>query len=132
MKRATLAANKLAADVVYAGFSFGAVCALSMAARRTGAKGCLASHGARAAAQFGVTKWPPHLPVQIHFSALDPFLDRAEIETLGSDVRLSGSSFEYLEYDRGGHLFADPDLHDYDAGSAELMWQRSEAFLASV
>ena len=44
----------------------------------------------------------------------------------------AGASFEEHSYPGSGHLFADPDLPEYDRVSPEVMWRRALAFLDRV
>jgi dienelactone hydrolase len=132
-KRAALATRELPADLVYAGFSLGAACALGAAARRPGALGCVAIAGVVAKAELGVAAWPAGLEAQVHFAAADQGYDRAKVALLGEELRASGSRLDAFEYAAGGHLFADPGLPaEYDRASAEAMWERVEALLARL
>jgi dienelactone hydrolase len=54
--------------------------------------------------------------------------DRAAAETLVDEVK----DAELFLYPGSGHLFADPSLRDYDEGAAELLKERTLAFLNRV
>ena len=54
------------------------------------------------------------------------------MEALGEAVRGAGAAFEEHSYPGSGHLFADPDLPEYDHASSETMWRRVLAFLDRV
>jgi dienelactone hydrolase len=69
---------------------------------RQGARGALLYHSAIPAEWFG--PWPAGVPLQIHTMEEDP-----------------GSA----------HLFADPDLPEYDEAATELVIERTLAFLVS-
>ena len=58
--------------------------------------------------------------------------ERAEAESLRRAVGDAGARFEAYTYPGSGHLFADPDLPEYDPASSDLMWQRVLEFLARV
>jgi dienelactone hydrolase len=132
-KRAALSTRSLPAEVVYAGFSLGAACALGATARKPGALACVAVAGVVAKADLRVPAWPSGIEVQVHFAAADPGYDRAKVALLGAELRESGSRLETFEYGSGGHLFADPSLPaEYDRGSAEAMWERIFAMLDTL
>jgi dienelactone hydrolase len=89
-------------------------------------------HGAvpiEAFSEFGVERWPEGVPVQVHYAAEDPWVEAEEVAALGDAVRGAGAIFEEHSYPGSGHLFADPDLHEYDRASSEAMWRRALAFL---
>jgi hypothetical protein len=52
----------------------------------------------------------------VHYAAGDPWVEAQE------EVAPLGAAFEEHVYPGSGHLFADPDLPDYDRGSSEAMW----------
>jgi dienelactone hydrolase len=134
-RRAKEAVAKLPAGLVFAGFSLGAVHAELLAASRPGALGGVLMHGAVPVEGlrefFGVDRWPEGVPVQVHYAALDPWVEAdEEVVPLGDDVRGAGAAFEAHAYPCSGHLFADPALPEYDRASSEAMWERVLAFLA--
>jgi dienelactone hydrolase len=132
LKRAALATRNLPAEVVYAGFSLGAACALGATIRKPGALACIAMAGVATKDQLGAAAWPSGIVVQTHFAATDPGYSKPRIAALGEELRASGSRLEVFEYASGGHLFADPGLPDYDRGSAEAMWERVDALLGRL
>jgi dienelactone hydrolase len=82
---------------------------------------------------FGVDRWPEGMPVQVHYAALDPWVEAdEEVVPLGDDVRGAGATFEAHAYPCSGHLFADPALPEYDRASSEAMWERVLAFLDRI
>lgn len=126
----------LPAGLVFAGFSLGAVQAELLAASRPGALGAV-MHGAVPVETlnefFGVERWPEGVPVQVHHAKEDPWVDaEGEVAPLGDAVRGTGAAFEEHAYPGSGHLFADPDLPEYDRASSEEMWRRVLAFLDRV
>src|SRR5215204_982592 len=127
-RRAKEAVAELPAGLVFAGFSLGAVHAELLAASR---------HGAVPVESlsefFGVDRWPEGVPVQVHYAALDPWVEAdEEVVPLGDDVRGAGAAFEAHAYPCSGHLFADPALPEYDLASSEAMWERVLAFLDRI
>jgi dienelactone hydrolase len=135
LRRAREAVAGLPAGLVFAGFSLGNDQAELLAAERPGARGALLMHGAvpiEAFSEFGVERWPEGVPVQVHYAAEDPWVEAEEVAALGDAVRGAGASFEEHSYPGSGHLFADPDLPEYDRASSEAMWRRALAFLDRV
>src|SRR3954451_5904157 len=118
LAKATDAADAIGGPKVYAGYSFGAGFAQWLVETRPDA----------AAGLFLSAGDPPEgdspgVPAQAHAATNDPWVEEkalATLATLGVDVFRSPA---------GGHLFADPGLPDYDAASADLMWERVLLFL---
>jgi dienelactone hydrolase len=136
-RRAKEAVAELPAGLVFAGFSLGAVHAELLAASKPGALGAVLMHGAVPVESlsefFGVARWPEGVPVQVHYAALDPWVEAdEEVVPLGDDVRGAGAAFEAHAYPCSGHLFADPALPEYDRASSEAMWERVLAFLDRI
>ncbi|MGH3657061.1 MAG: dienelactone hydrolase family protein [Micromonosporaceae bacterium] len=124
----------LPTDLVYAGFSNGAGSAIVAGATRPGARGVLAFHGAMPLHVFGAESWPSTVPLQAHQAEHDPMQQPEWVEEFLAAVRDSGATHEYFVYPGvSGHQFADPSLSDeYDSQAAELLYQRSLAFLQRV
>jgi dienelactone hydrolase len=135
-RRTSEAVAGLPAGLVFAGFSLGAVHAELLAASRPGALGAVLMHGAVPVETldefFGVGRWPEGVPVQVHYAAEDPWVEAEEVAALGAAVRGTGAAFEAHAYPGSGHLFADPDLTEYDRASSEAMWPRVLGFLDRV
>jgi dienelactone hydrolase len=135
-RRAREAVAGLPEGLVFAGFSLGAVHAGLLAASRPGALGAVLMHGAvpveGLSEFFGVERWPEGVPVQVHYAAGDPWVEAEEVDDLGEAVRGAGAAFEKHVYPGSGHLFADPDLPEYDRASSEEMWGRVLAFLDRI
>ena len=132
MARAQAAVKGLPAELVFAGFSLGAGAAEFLAATRPGARGAILMSGAAPPAALGGQAWPGTVPVQIHYARADPWVDPAAVAALEKAVRKAGARADTHVYSSGGHLFADPDLPDFDASSAGLMRDRVLAFLAGL
>jgi len=125
--RAARAVEGLAPQVVYAGFSLGSVAAQALAQGRAGAIGALLYHGG-AAPRWFPQPWPPHVPVQIHTTENDPWVDLEECRELAA----AASRAELYIYPGSAHLFADPDSGEYEPGAAGLLFERTLEFLATL
>jgi len=128
IRRGSAAAMELPADIVYGGFSLGAMSAQSLAQTRPGAKGAILFHGCVPASEFGA--WPEGVPLQIHMMDSDPWgeEDRPAAEELVEEVE----DAELFLYPGSSHLFADSSLDDYDEQAAGLLMERTQAFLRRV
>lgn len=134
-RRAREAVADLPADLFYAGFSWGTAPTELLAATRAGARGAVLMHGAlpvEGFEPFGVEGWPGGVPVQVHYAEEDPWMEAEVVAALGETVRGAGAVFEAHVYPGSGHLFADPDLPEYDPASSEAMWERVLDFLDRV
>jgi dienelactone hydrolase len=129
LRRGTAAAEDLPADIVYAGFSLGAMPAQSLAQTRPGARGAILYSAAVPTSEFGGS-WPEGVPLQIHMMDSDPWAeeDRPAAEALVKEVE----DAELFIYPGSGHLFADTSLKDYDEKAASLLKERTQAFLNRV
>ena len=123
------AADDLPADVVYAGFSFGAMPAQQLAQTRPGARGALLIYGVVPFTEFGAA-WPENVPVQIHAMENDAWF----LEDLPSARALADSTdaAELFLYPGDKHLFADASTADYDPEAAELLMERVRVFLENL
>ena len=126
--RGVAAAAELPADVVYVGFSFGAMPAQQLAQTRPGARGALLIYGVVPFTEFGAA-WPENVPVQIHAMENDAWF----LEDLPSARALADSTdaAELFLYPGDKHLFADASTADYDPAAAALLRERVRAFLAA-
>jgi dienelactone hydrolase len=112
--RADRAVSGLPADLVYAGFSWGAATAQRFAQTRPGARGALLYESCLPiTGEWAIGPWPAGVPVQIHGMDKDPF-------------------FALVVYPGDRHLFADSSLDSYDADATALVVQRSRQFLDRV
>ena len=131
LERAAAAVAALPAEVVYAGFSMGAGAAAFLAHTRPGARAAILMHGAPPLSKFGMAPWNG-VPVQVHYAEHDPWVDAAAVKELAAAVPASGARYEAFTYPGDGHLFADPDLPEYDARSADAMLERIQAFVRNA
>jgi dienelactone hydrolase len=125
-ERGRLAADGLPNELVYAGFSLGALPAQMLAQTRAGAKGALLFHAAFPASEFGGS-WPPGVPLQIHMMEDDEWA--AEDLPAARELTETTEGAELFLYPGDRHLFADSSLPDYDESAATLLKQRVLAFL---
>lgn len=133
--RADAVVAELAADVVYAGFSFGAATAQRLAQTRPGAGGALLYESfVSLSAPWAFGPWPEGLPAQVHGMERDPFfalegdLDGARelVEAVGEQT------VEVFLYPGDRHLFLDSSLPSYEPEATELVLERSRDFLGRV
>lgn len=119
VRRAWQAVEDLPHELVYAGFSMGAMPALLLAATRPGARGALLVQGAAPLAALGVDVWPDGVPVQVHTTRDDPWLDGGAVAGLAADV--PAALWDHHEYAGAGHLVTDEDWQDYDPRTADAV-----------
>jgi len=125
--RGIRAAEELAQELVYAGFSLGVMPAQQLAQTRPGARGALLYHSFVDPSEFGT--WPDDVPAQIHSMDADPFfVGEGDIEPARAFVE-SHDDAELFLYPGHGHLFADSSLSDYDESATRLLLERSLALL---
>ena len=123
------AAEKLPADTIYGGFSLGVMPAQALAQNRPGAKGALFFSGCMPPSEFG-GPWPEDVPVQIHMMENDEWSD--EDLLAAKELVQNFDDAELFLYAGSAHLFADPSLKDYDEAAAQLVMERTLAFLEKV
>ena len=123
------AAAGLPAEVVYVGFSFGAMPAQQLAQTKPGARGALLIYGVVPFTEFG-DAWPDGVPVQVHAMEDDAWF----VEDLPSAQALADSTdaAELFLYPGDKHLFADASTPDYDSEAAALLMERVGAFLDAI
>ena len=129
-ERGRLAAENLPNEVVYAGFSLGAMPAQMLAQTRPGARGALLFHAAFPTSEFG-GPWPEGVPLQIHMMEADEWVQEGDLDAARELIRTIDGAELFL-YPGDRHLFADNSLPDYDERAAALLMQRVLAFLNDV
>lgn len=122
LDRAQRAVADLPDGLVYAGFSMGAAAAQALAATRPGATGAILIQGAVPLAALGVAAWPSGVPVQLHATSADPWLDLAVVDELAGAI--PADLIEVHRYDGGGHLVSDEGWIDHDPRIAAGILQR--------
>ena len=125
VERGRLASESLPSELVYGGFSLGAVPAQMLAQTRPGARGALLFHAAIPTAELG-GPWPQGVPLQIHTMADDELGDVDVARELADTVE----GAELFLYPGDRHLFTDRSLSEYDETAAALVVQRVLSFLA--
>jgi dienelactone hydrolase len=131
MEKAISAVETLADGFIAAGFSNGGGMAEYVATRRK-TSGVLMFSGALPLTMIGISEWPHGVPAQIHYTVDDPFRLQEGVDAVAASVRAAGASVELFDYPGQGHLFTDKSLpKEYDANSAEILWQRALGFCAS-
>jgi dienelactone hydrolase len=128
--RGRAAAEGLPNDIVYGGFSLGAMSAQMLAQTRPGARGALLFHSCVPPSELGGT-WPEGAPLQIHMMEADKWVVPPEQDLeVARQVAETVASAELFLYPGDRHLFADASHTDYDEGAATLLKQRVLSFLS--
>lgn len=131
IKRGDQAVQDLPADLVYAGFSLGVVCAEKLAQTRPGARGALLFYSCVPVSEFGQA-WPKELPVQVHGMDADPiFVGEGDIGAARALIAQAEHGELFL-YPGDQHYFADNSLPSYDAEATALLLQRVLKFLTAL
>jgi len=126
--RGVLAAQKLPAELVYAGFSLGVVPAQKLAQTRPGARGALLFYSCVPVTMLG-SSWPAGVPVQVHGMDADPFfVGEGDIDAARALIEEADEAELFL-YHGDAHYFADSSLPSYDAKASELLTKRVLEFL---
>jgi dienelactone hydrolase len=128
LERGVAAADGLPDELVYAGFSMGAMSAQRLAQTRPGARGALLLESAAPPGEFGAP-WPVGVPLQVHGKEGDPWF--AEDLPGARALVESVEGAELFLYPGEQHLFADSSLASYDAEAAALLTRRVLDFLAA-
>lgn len=129
-ERGRLAAEGLPNEIVYAGFSLGAMPAQMLAQTRPGAKGALLFHGCVPPSEFG-GPWPQGVPLQIHLMEADEWALEGDLDA-ARELNETVESAELFLYPGDRHLFTDNSLPDYDESAATLLEQRVLSFLDNI
>ena len=126
-ERGRAAAERLPNEIVYLGFSLGAMPGQMLAQTRPGAKGALLLHAAIPPSEFG-GPWPDGLPLQIHTMEDDDWGDVDLARELADTI----PSAELFLYPGDRHLFTDSSLPAYDEVATTLVKQRALDFLDNL
>ena len=124
VERGRLASESLPSELVYGGFSLGAVPAQMLAQTRPGVRGARLFHAAISTAEFG-GPWPQGVPLQIHTMADD---ELGDID-VGRELADTVEGAELFLYPGDRHLFTDRSLSEYDEAAARLVMERVLGFL---
>lgn len=121
-----------AAELVYAGFSFGVTIAQQLAQTRPGARGALLFYRVPITGEWAFGPWPDGVPVQIHGMDNDPsFAGEGDIDA-AREIVATADDAELFLYPGDQHYFADNSLPSYDAEATALLTKRVLEFLARV
>jgi carboxymethylenebutenolidase len=64
-----------------------------------------------------------------HFAENDDFEPLEWVRTLETRIRAAGREVTFHVYPGTGHWFVEPNRPEYDAAAADLVWDRTLAFL---
>ncbi|GGR17194.1 dienelactone hydrolase family protein [Streptomyces roseolus] len=127
LKRAVMAAAPYSErGLVYAGFSFGASVAQTLALGDEKARGLLLLHGT---SDLAPNASVDELPVQLHVAEPDPFETDDWLSSWYLQMRRAGADVEVYRYRGAGHVYTDPELPDWDPDAAERTWAIALDFL---
>ena len=130
LERGRLAGESLPNEIVYGGFSLGAMPAQLLAQTRPDAKGALLVSAAFPVSEFG-DAWPQGVPLQIHMMEGDEWVGEGDLDAAREIVETVESAELFL-YPGDRHLFVDSSLPDYDESAATLAKQRVLGFLQNL
>lgn len=133
VERGVRTAGSLPNELVYAGFSFGAMIAQKLAQTRPGARGALLFYAAiPITGDWAFGPWPSGVPVQIHGMDHDPiFVGEGDVEA-AREIVATVEDAELFLYPGDQHYFADSSLASFDPDATQLLMSRVLAFLARV
>jgi dienelactone hydrolase len=129
-ERGRLATEGLPNELVYAGFSLGAMPAQELAQTRPGAKGAVLFQSCFPPEEFG-GPWPEGVPVQIHIMEEDEWALEGDLDA-ARELDATVESAQLFLYPGDRHLFTDESLPEYDEAATTLVKQRVTSFLADV
>jgi dienelactone hydrolase len=131
LDRGVAEGERLATDLVYAGFSMGVMPAQKLAQTRAGARGALFFEACIPVEEFG-TEWPQNVPVQVHGMDADPsFAGEGDLDA-ARELVTDTAQGELFLYEGDVHLFSDSTLPGYDKEATTLMTGRVLDFLARI
>jgi dienelactone hydrolase len=131
MERSRGAAEALPAELVYVGFSLGAMPAQMLAQTRPGGKGAVLVSAAIPTSEFGGT-WPDGVALQIHMKEADEIVVNEGDLDVARQLAETIDGAELFLYPGDGHQFADSSLPDYDEAAAKLVTERVLDLLDSI
>ena len=121
-------ATDTSSEVVFGGFSLGALVAHKLAQTCPNAKGALLYHyGDVPMNQFGES-WPPAVPVQFHITEHDEWREAGVVERFVRAVEAT-APVQLFEYPGSAHLFTDSTSAEFDPVAAALAIKRTISFL---
>jgi dienelactone hydrolase len=123
IQRAVKSVERAPAASIYIGFSMGAAAAQFLAATRVGAQGVVLMHAVLPLAAIGMSRWPD-VPIQIHSSSEDQWVDWAVLEAVAE-----ATSAQVFRYPGRAHLFVDESSSDYVPEHAKVLIARVRDFV---
>jgi dienelactone hydrolase len=129
-ERGRAAADALAGELVYLGFSLGVLPAQMLAQTRRGCKGAVLLHACIPPEEFG--PWPEGVGLQIHMMESDDIVQQEGDLDAANGLVDSVPGAELFLYPGDKHLFVDSGSPDYDPVAAKLVTERVLTFLAGT
>ncbi|AKF11285.1 Dienelactone hydrolase [Sandaracinus amylolyticus] len=126
IRRALVAVEDVPSDALYVGFSMGTGAAQLLAATRPGARGAVLLHGALPIEALELDAWPASVPLQIHVTTGDPWVDPSAVDDLAARV----PSIEVHRYIGEQHLFTDEGSPEHLPDAARAAERETLRFLA--
>ena len=123
--RGVAAVEHLTPELIYGGFSLGALLAQKLTQTRAHARGALLYHGGVPTSVFDAS-WPIGVPLQLHLMDGDEWAELDVAEALRDEIQ----DAELFVYSGSAHLFADSSLPDFEPDAARLLEQRTLEFLS--
>ncbi|GAA2616769.1 dienelactone hydrolase family protein [Paractinoplanes durhamensis] len=118
------------AGSVFAGISYGVKPAQRLAQTFAGARAALLYEACfPITGEWAFGPWPHGVPVQVHGMEQDEFFGREGDLEAAQELASTVPGASLFVYPGDRHLFTDSSLPSYDAAAAELVVQRSLAFL---
>jgi dienelactone hydrolase len=130
IERALTSVADLPADVVYGGLSMGTAPAQLLAATRPGALGAVLVHGGLPLEAIGVERWPATVPLQLHTTPGDSWVDEEGLQAVRTAV--PANLLTDRTYPGTGHLFTDPGTEGYDAAATTAVLNDALTLLATA
>ena len=123
-------ASELDHPVVLMGFSLGAAACEMAALTEPGIAGLILVGAAASPEWFGNPVWPKGLRAQVHYTVEDRWIEPAEVAALAESA--PAGALDVFEYPGSAHLFAFPNLADYDPLAADRLRSAVRTFLNEI
>jgi hypothetical protein len=124
-------ATDTSSEVVFGGFSLGALIAHKLAQTRPNAKGALLYHYGDVPMNLFAESWPPAVPVQFHISEHDEWREAGVVERFVRAVEAT-APVQLFEYPGSAHLFTDSTSAEFDPVAAAQAIKRTISFLDNL
>jgi len=123
-------ATDTSSEVVFGGFSLGALVAHKLAQTRPNATGALLYHYGDVPMNLFGESWPPAVPVQFHISEQDEWREPGVVEGFVTAVE-PVAPVQLFEYPGAAHLFTDSTSAEFDPVMAAQAINRTISFLSN-